>query len=169
MLKFKIGIRRLEFDKHGYHQSRKAVIEEVLKEAAREFLKAAIPLIPVWTGQARGAFRPLARAVGAEPPEISYKKGRRPKPSKNPETGETYAEGPDITIEKKGSVSFKYKINLRYVGENELKWKAIATGRNAFHKYIKENLRKRLPKIRDWLTDNESRRKGFERKEPDDG
>lgn len=45
------------FDKDKYMNAVKAEIRRCFMKAGQKFLLAAVPLVPVWTGMARGAFR----------------------------------------------------------------------------------------------------------------
>ena len=90
-----------------------AFVKDVIEGAAREWVKAAVAIIPVWSGASRATLQALADAVGESVP-ISPS-------STAPDRiglGRLYSRG---GIEKKGkaSYSFYYETTLRYLIANE--------------------------------------------------
>lgn len=88
-------------------------VKETIEGAAREWVRAAVAIIPVWSGASRATLQALASAVGESVP-IS------PKPSAPNRIGlgRLYSRG---GIEKTGraSYNFYYETTLRYLIANE--------------------------------------------------
>lgn len=60
----KLTVSMPQLDRDAYVRALKAAIESAILKSARKFLAAAAPLVPVWTGFARGAFANLEDLVG---------------------------------------------------------------------------------------------------------
>jgi hypothetical protein len=90
-----------------------AFVRETIEGAAREWLKAALAIVPAWSGASRATFEALASAVNMSVPID--------KSSTAPDRiglGRLYSSG---GISKKGraSYSFYYETTLRYLIANE--------------------------------------------------
>jgi hypothetical protein len=88
-------------------------VKETIEEAARAWVRAALSIIPVWSGASRATLQSLARAVGETVPIL---------PESNAPNrialGRLHSRG---GIEKDGvaSYSFYYETTLRYLIANE--------------------------------------------------
>lgn len=90
-----------------------AFVKDVIEGAAREWVRAAVKIIPVWSGASRATLQALADAVN-EPLQIDPR-------SDAPDRiglGRLMSRG-GITKEGKASYSFYYETTLRYLIANE--------------------------------------------------
>lgn len=89
-------------------------MEEEIKDAAKDWLKTAISIVPVWSRASQATFRPLADAVGFAIP---------PRPLVAPEDrsslGRTTSSGGLDIDANVGKFFFFYETNLRYLAFNE--------------------------------------------------
>lgn len=135
-------------------------MEDVMKTAARAFLRAAIPHVPVVTGHARGMLKPLGRFLRVSVPTP----GAKPDTSRKRSIaiGENEGDkGPFIKITG-NKINFAYSIKTLHYRINETRadsgvgpsgfpypWESIkGYGREAFITTLQEQYRKRLPRIR---------------------
>lgn len=104
------------FDKAAYNRQLSEVMTAALQEGARVWLRAAINLIPVWSGESQGTFEPLARAVGMplliRPAATARNFPRRRNASRD--TGEI-----DAGRGARGVFSFEYGTDLAHLVYNE--------------------------------------------------
>ncbi len=68
-----------QFDAQKWTDNLRARVETEMRNAAREWLRAVVPRVPVWTGTSAGTLMPLSRflraAIPAPVPEVT-RKGR---------------------------------------------------------------------------------------------
>lgn len=156
MFKVRIRIPRYTLEKEKMMAALKAKLEVQIRQAAREFVRAAIQNIPVDTGQARGTFLPLARALN-----VSVPIDGTPQKGKSASTG---ASGDNQLIFKfettKTLVKFEVDVQLFYFWVNDIlghpsgmhePWQSIEEGFKAFMKYIHSTAPQRFPKLKDYL------------------
>lgn len=60
----KLTVSMPQLDRDAYIRALQATVTDAIIKSARKFLAAAAPLVPVWTGFARGAFANLEDVVG---------------------------------------------------------------------------------------------------------
>lgn len=157
----------LTFDSKGYTATLRKGLEVQFRQAARAFIRAAIPLIPVQTGMARGSFLNIGRylrvAVPINPTKFNQQyfppRGGDPIP-KTPESGAALSTSPDQIIRWEGDrISFEFQSGVFHLTLEDLigvrsptaPWHSFITGRLAFHNELR-NLRNRLPKIKSFVT-----------------
>lgn len=78
----KLTVSMPQLDRDAYVRALKSSVEQAIIKAARKFLLAAVPLVPVWTGFARGAFGALedvAGQVNSDASRIDSRRGGRSK------------------------------------------------------------------------------------------
>ena len=148
---FKIGL---------FNAALRKVAEQQVRQAAREWLRAVIPRIPVFTGTARGTLQPLGRFLKVAVP-ISPIATRK---DKGPNVGESRTR-PYYFHRDGDRHYFRFNTDLGYFIQNEFyhapnppfklthptPWNAIIEGNLAFEAYIKTTLPQRIPKIRDYF------------------
>jgi len=156
MFKVRLKIPRYTIEKEKYMAALKAKLEVQVRQAARDFVKAAIENIPVDTGQARGTFLPLARALNISIPiDGNGVKG------KNQTTGASEQNKLIFKFETtKTLVKFEVDVQLFYFWVNDIfghpsgahpPWESIEEGFKAFMKYIHTTAGTRFPKLKDYL------------------
>jgi len=158
MLQIRGELALLDFDMKKYSKTLNETIETQMRQAAREWLRAVIPKVPVWTGTARGTLAPLGRFLRVAVPI-------------NPVTTRENM-GPDIGASK-SSFQFLNDKNLHsFVWDNDVlhylineyndvsgyihlkhpvPWRSLDAGNQAFDAYINKNLPEKAPKIKDFV------------------
>lgn len=164
MLNLKLSFKRIEFNKAGFKRDAKVVMEEVTLEALRVALIEMIKRVPVWTGEARGALKPIGRFVNMQIPidPVAKEKGHTPRTGEKQSSCElTNPTGltPTVTIDIQ---LFHFQWNEFNSGptqgpdgwagfSKEAPWHALEAGRKAFIAYMKANLKQRMPQISHYL------------------
>lgn len=157
----------LKFDNVGYTKAARKALEVQFRRAARAFVRAAIPKIPVQTGMAKGSFLNLGRylriAIPISPTKFNQKyyppgKGR-PIP-KTPESGAALSTPAQQTIKWVGNrLLFEFQSSVFHLTLEDLigvrsptsPWGSFAAGRTAFLQEMR-NLKDRLPSIKSYIT-----------------
>lgn len=155
----------LNFDAAGYTRAVTAAIEAEFRQAARAFIRAAIPRIPVQTGMAKGSFLNVGRflrvAVPIAPTRFNqryYPPGGGNSIPKTPESGAALSTQPNEMITRVGN-RFVFEFSSRVfhltledlIGVHSGPWGAFAAGRAAFMQRMRQ-LRTRLPRIGEYVT-----------------
>ncbi len=170
MPKYKLAVSWPSLDRERYLADYATAVNEAVIKAARKWLLAAVPLIPIFTGFARGALGTLESIAGrVEGGKIKTGRGLRKKvkyyqPRKyyyrhverNNITGVEFATKPDeiispgrITKATKGSrIVFNFKVDIDYFDYLDVhKWHAFEAGQKAFDAELRIQLDKLLPDI----------------------
>lgn len=139
-------------------------LERLIKQAAKEWMRAVILRVPVLTGFAKGSIKfaggDLASFLNVSVPINPISKNTRyyrhstgRRTEKTPEKGGLYSTY-NFTSEQH-RFRFNYRNNISYFLVNDFfgkgthtPWNSMIEGRRAFSKYIRENLIS-LPKILD--------------------
>ena len=156
----------LNFDSAGYTKAVRDAMETQFRKAARAFIRAASPLVPVQTGMAKGSFANVGRALGVAIPIAPRRTGltyRAPGSSltlpKTPESGASLSTPPEelfkwvnnrLTFTFQTKV-FYYAIEDQYGLVSKQPWGSFAAGRAAFITEMR-NLRGRLPSLGAYIT-----------------
>ncbi len=157
MFKVQVKISKFSFDTVKFNKTLRERLNVQVRNAAREFVRAAIVNIPVDTGEARGTFLPLGRFLN-----IAVPINGDPEPDKNPTTG----AGPDKQLlftfpSNQYGVYFQIDWQLFHFWFNEFfetrsnhykPWDSIEAGREAFLEYMRTVAPLRLPKLKDFIT-----------------
>jgi hypothetical protein len=130
-----------------------------LRQAAREWLRAVIPRVPVYTGTARASLKPLGRFLRVAVPI-------RPVASR-PGMGQFAGESQGIFEFKNERFVYTFTIGtgVRHYVTNEfydvrpkihlqhepIPWQSHAAGQAAFLRYVNSTIPKRMPSIKDFL------------------
>ena len=112
-MKFRSSLKGLLLNVKAFFGSSDAKMRLATEEAARIWLKAAIPAVPVWSGASRATFQQLADAVGVSVP-IDVAAGAPNRVA----LGRLNSRG-GIERDGNGSWRFYYENNLRYLAANE--------------------------------------------------
>lgn len=162
-MRLRLQVREFKFESEKYRKAVLAAMEKQVKRAARAFLRAAIPHVPVVSGQARGMLKPLGRflkvKVDTQGAVSDRSRGRSVLRGEN----EGY-KGPFIIVEH-DRVIFAYSITTLHYRINEIKspggrgpsglsypWESIKKyGREAFQKELKKGIAKRIPRLKNYI------------------
>lgn len=154
-------INILRFDSDAYTKAFRKALEIQMRQATRAFLRAAIPLVPVQTGMARGAFLNIGRFLNVAVPITPTVFGKFYYPGRLPKTAETGAlltthpediitiEGDRITLHIDTQIIHLALEDI--IGVHSGPWGSFEAGRKAFIKAMK-NIKQRLPKIKSYIT-----------------
>lgn len=165
-----------EYDKKAFKDAVLKAISIHHRQAIREFIRAAVPKIPVQTGMARGSYLNIGRLLRIAVPitgRSNYRTRTRDgrtwtefnywyyPPGKGRRLPKTPASGAALTafkIEQKGT-KFNFILNSRVFHltlQDELKvrsptspWQSMRAGREAYVNYLK-TINKRIPKLNDY-------------------
>lgn len=155
----------LELDAAAYSAAVRAAIELEFRQAARAFIRAALPLVPTDSGMARGSFlnvgQALRVAVPIQPTRTGlryYPPGGGPSIPKTPESGAALSTPPDQIISNvNGRVTFQFNTRVFHytledvIGVRSGPWNSFAAGQRAFVERMR-NLRRRLPHVGAYTT-----------------
>jgi hypothetical protein len=178
-LGFSVRVSLPELDRERYLRDLKDHLNKALIAAARKFLLAAVPRIPIFTGFARGAFGSLEDVAGrVESGKIAGTKGGYTK-AKNfqkkkyyyyPKKGrqgilrntvngrqfatpseQIFAQGRATIAKSESAIFFRFSIDINYMNYlDREKWGAFKNGQVAFDTEIRAQLAK-LPDIGKYL------------------
>lgn len=176
MPKFRVAVTWVSFDRERFLTDYRKVVDDAFIKAARKFLLAAVPRVPVLTGMARSGFRNLediAGRVSGGRIRGTLKGARNKKPLTNkkyyyypptgnrilrtPTSGVSFGTDKDKILVRTGTGSrlrFTFNIDITYIDKNEPIWEAFSTGREAFNEELNIQL-KRLPELGKYLVRRE--------------
>lgn len=168
-----------QLDRERYLSDYKKSVEQAFIKAARKFLLAAVPLIPQFTGFARGALGNLEDVVGRvqggridgrrkgvkkvkalQPRTYYYYPNKGSRVVRNNITGRAFATKPgqifgsgNITrATTKARMLFKFSVDIKYFDYlDKNKWGAFKAGREAFNQELKIQLERLRPKIGNYI------------------
>jgi hypothetical protein len=112
-MRFKANFRAPSFDLGGYKTHLNGVMTDWLKQSGREWLSAAILVIPTWSKASRATFQKLANELNTT---ISY--GPQLSDENRESLGLSAGAGSGLEIGKQ-RWHFKYRSTLRYLAYNE--------------------------------------------------
>lgn len=142
MAGIRITLKKLHIGESGtLTRTRKQVVEEVLEEAAAEGLRAALLLVPVDSGESKGAFRKVGKRV-----KVDFTiSPRRTVKGKNPQTGSRKSEF-EISLVGGEETQYKLKFSSTVWQLNYLAFglQAFSTFKGVATRYIEKNLPARL-------------------------
>lgn len=133
------------------------------KQAAREWLRAVIPKVPVWAGTSRGSLRPLGRFLRVAVPitpvardtdlrnqnGIAY--GASKSSFKFNRRGQRFIFSIDINVKHFIENNFHERPNPPYRLKEPTPWHALEAGQAAYEAYIRNVLPKRIPRIKNFI------------------
>jgi len=148
---FKVGL---------FNKALRSMAETQVRNAAREWLRAVIPLVPVFTGTARGSLQPLGRFLRVAVPIAPV----ATRPGKGPDVGASQTR-PYYFHRERDRHYFRFNTQVFHFIRNEFyhapnppfrlthptPWNAIPVGNAAFDAYLRTTIPQRIPKIRDYF------------------
>jgi hypothetical protein len=153
MARFVASFEYLDFDGEGYGQAIKDYYHFKFITAIRDFLRAAVPRVPVQTGMARGSFLNLGRAVGVVVPIVPtrfkqkyyHRRGATPH-AKNARTASRYVKYKVPRKSKRDKMSFEFNTRVLHFNLEEFigvrspsaPWASLEAGMTAFTARILE-------------------------------
>lgn len=158
MIVFRGRLSFPKLDVKKYTQALETQVETQMRQAAREWLRAVIPKVPIWTGTSQGTLQPLGRFLRFAIPITPVVN----RPGKGPEVG---ANQSGFKFERRGHrFVFKFDTSVEYFIRNNFynlnppfhlktpgPYGAFEAGEAAFKRYLKEIAPKRIPKIKDFI------------------
>ncbi len=171
-MKVNITVTGFEFKRAEFSESFKKAIKLQMRNGAREFLKAALPRVPVRTGFARGTLLNLADAIGiaASSNPIAFKKKLAKRPLqdspvnsikeyylgvlKTPEAARGFSTPIGRVFTNNGKAySFNYDNTVLYyeINDEVYQWKSFELGSAAFIDYLEHVGLQRIPAISEYI------------------
>ena len=147
----------LKYDIEGHKKKVHEALQVQMRQAAREWLRAAIPLVPVYSGMARASLRPRARGTPGG------RADRSPGPAHGPPQPRPRREQQRFSFTDDGVRYYfqwttdvlHYQLNEYYTSRLKLThptpWESTEAGNVAFRKYAYSIAPKRLPAIKNYL------------------
>lgn len=175
MIQFTGRLYKLDFDVKGYRKSYDDEMKIQMRQAAREWLRAVYPHVPVYTGMARSSLKPLGRLLKVAIPITQSKNGRkRERPGYSRSDGE--AQGVFSFGDNENGVytfSFDTQVLHYYLNDtfdtkgagmfnliNKTPWESAEYGEKAFRTYVEKVMPGRLPRIADHIIYSAVTRRG---------
>ena len=183
MIKVQGFYSRYTVDVTGFTKTTDGIMEIQMRQAAREWLRAVIVKVPVWTGMSRGSLKPLGAFLRVKVPisPVASRKGMGIAAGEKKSSFEFTKEN--------GRYIFRFEENVAHYTVNEYynanvsspevanpdKGKIGGTGLNlknpgpygsfkaggkAWQRYIDANLADKLPKVADFVTRRRTRKVG---------
>lgn len=139
------------------------MLEEQVKNAAREFLRTVITKVPIYSGEARGTLQPLGRFLRVPVPTTGVPAALRKSPGHDAASGALQSSF-EFDLKDGFKPRFKFDVTLAHFITNEyhtglpeqkyLKWPtpwgAIAAGRASFKRYLDLTLKRSVPHVKDF-------------------
>jgi len=160
----KMRYSKLGIDTGRFTQTLDTNMKEQIRQAAREWLRAVILLVPVWTGTSKASLQPLGAYLKVAVP-VSPVVNRK---------GFGLSQGranQEFSFSREGNIwSFEFKeevahylvneyFNVNASGKFHLKtpgpYRSFAAGEKAFTKYIDTYLLQRVPNLKDFILEEE--------------
>lgn len=151
-------LTELRFDRERFSQAFKEAIARQVRQGMRDFLRATMFRVPVYTGMARASLRPLGAFLRVAIPiaPIAVRKGYS--------IAEGERQGAFAVRSDKWTYSITLSISVLHYFMNEFfhsdlplthptPWGSTTEGEAAFRRYMQANLRKRLPLIKDFIVE----------------
>lgn len=158
MFKFQFKAPKFIWNHDKFTRTLRHNLQVQVRNAAREFVVAAVEKIPIDTGQARGTFLPLGRFLNISVP-IS---GNSPKQNKSPQTGAELDKQIIFSFpSNQYGEYFQIDWQLFYFWFNDFfehqylksntPWESIEAGRLAFIDYMRNVAPAKLPRLKDFI------------------
>ena len=156
MLLFKGRVSFPRLDVESYTEAMEEVVRTQMRQAAREWLRAVIPRVPVWTGTSRGTLQPLGRFLKVAVPvaPVAVRPGMGP--------GVGAAKSHFSFPEREHRFYFQWNASVFHFVRNEFyqapnppfrlrhptPWNAIVAGNAAFERYVRDVMPDRLRRVK---------------------
>lgn len=159
MITFRGRISVPTLDAKKFSDNLQKEMEAQIRQAARAWLRAVIPKVPVWAGTAQGSLKPLAQFLRVS----LIISPRVVRPGLGPSVGA--AKGGFNFTRVGQRYNFRFKTDVAHFLANEYNdmssvkpnliaptpWDAFLAGKAAFDSYVKNTLPKRLPRVKDYI------------------
>ena len=148
-----------KFDVNKFTKTLNETVETQMRMAAREWLRAVVPLVPVYTGTAKGTLRPLGQFLRVAVPikPLKSRKGLGPEVGATASSFEFGRQGNTFTFKWNHTINyaiineFYSRPNPPFRLTNPTPWNAIVAGNAAWDAYVKTTLPKKVPKLADFM------------------
>lgn len=167
---FKARIRGFKFDKGGFIGATERAAKSAVYSAAKEWLRAVIVRVPIWSGQALGSVKYAVGRSGNSSGLFlgEYLKQQIPiqayhwKANKNPQTGGV--QGRYTFSQSRHQYRFTFQTDVIYYVIQDFfnikvspraPWGSMDAGAAAFNAAIGAEMASRLPRVNDFLLDSE--------------
>lgn len=156
MPRITLSFTNLQFDAASYKKALHDTLEKEIRMAARAWLRAVIPRVPVYTGTARGSLQPLGRFLRVAVPisPVAKRKNMGPSVGSREQDFKFTSENGKYLFIFSSEVAH-YKINEFYSVPLKLRnptpWLSFEAGRQAFDQYLTTELPKKLPNASNFL------------------
>jgi hypothetical protein len=169
---FRFEAEVIRLDHKAFSKTAIETLDTQMRNAAREFLRAAIPRVPIDTGMAVGSFLNIGRflriavPIGPGPYSRKHPNWKTPqtythtdgtKMPKTPESGANLSTDPAQAFRREGEkVSFDFRSDVYHYMLNDIglkygPWHSFSAGRAAFEEYTREILPGKLPKVYEFI------------------
>ncbi|RLF64634.1 MAG: hypothetical protein DRN30_05230 [Thermoplasmata archaeon] len=152
-------------DDKGYKKELDTEMQLLLRDAAKEFVRATLTKIPVQTGMAASTLKPLGRHLGML---LKVSANRPPRKVKNPSAknyNKSAARGEAFQrfefFETHFRYTFVFSTTLYHYYLNELlsiqnvassPWGSLKVGSEAFFTYVNDNYKKYIPSLKPFIS-----------------
>lgn len=167
-LKFRARLSFPKFDAKKYTQKLEEECQTQVRQGARAWLRAVLTRVPVWAGTSQGSLKPLGRALNIAINPVAVASARKRK-GFGVDFGSSIGESQGtFKFSRQGKrFIFTAETNVdhfAYNNENDARadgihlthepipWQAFQYGDEAFQKYMNDNLGKRIPRIKDFIS-----------------
>lgn len=146
----------LKFDADNFRKTVHATLEKEIRMAARAWLRAVIPRVPVYTGMARGSLQPLGRFLKVAVPisPVAKRKNMGPAVGAAQQSFKFEVKNGKYLFGFNSTVAH-YMINEFYSVplplRNPTPWQSFEAGRTAFNEYVANELPKKLPRVNNFI------------------
>ncbi len=160
-MKTRIRLKSINIDSKRFTETLYKELETIMRNATRAWLRSVIEHVPVYLGTSRGSLVPLGQYLRVAIP-ITPAAHAHPRPGLGPEAGAAQGFFEFKRLQKKIQFSFKTNVAHYIINEftdprpeihltHDAPWHSFQFGREAFDRYLAENLKNRLPKIKDFI------------------
>lgn len=159
IMRAKISIPK--FDVNRYTEALERELEVQMRQAAREWLRAVIPRVPVWAGTSRGSLKPLGRFLRVAIP-IGINPTSAGRKGVGPELGAAQSSFDFTTVSRK--FTFTWDTTVRHFITNNFydvsssihlitpgPYGAFEAGKAAFDRYVQTVIPQRIPRLQDYV------------------
>lgn len=166
-MKIKIKFVYIKLNKGAFTKALAESLETQNRQAARAWLRAVIIKVPTWTGEARGSLRPLGQFLRVAIPIVPSNSKWAQRAIEQGHTAEAGEAKGRFEFKNEGGKRFvfvfssdvvHYLINEFYNVKPPIHlitlspWFSFRAGKLAYKKYLNENLKEKIPKIKSFQT-----------------
>jgi hypothetical protein len=165
MLTCKVQISKITFNREGYLDQMRTAIKRQLRLGVAAWLRAVLERVPTYSGMARSSLKPIGDYVNVE---VTIGQQIRVDHTRNPELGEAMGMKPSQAFQGNQYVyTFNYTVLIPHFAFNDenasgavnqqiqTPWHSMEAGKEAFQKFINDNLMKNLKSINSFIVTGE--------------